>query len=119
MLIRGKDTWTNRIHVDDLVTSFIAAWQRGGDGRVYNLADDQPHRASEFAELAADLHGLPRPEWVKTSEARRLAPERLRRKAESKRVRNRRLRDELEVSLAYPKYQAGLPAAVKAEKAGA
>lgn len=112
LLIEGCDTWVNRLHVDDLVSGLIAAWRRGGDGRVYNLADDEPHRASAFAILAADLQGLPRPEWVSEEEAaRRLSESRLRRKTSSKRVRNRRLREELGVELRYPTFRDGLRAA--------
>ncbi len=117
VLIRDRDTWVNRIHVDDLVTGLIAAWHRGGDSRVYNLGDGEPHRASEFAFLAADLHGLPRPAWIEEAEARRRFGEgRLRRKLGSKRVRNRRLRDELGVELRYPSYRVGLPAAIEEER---
>lgn len=113
VLIKDHDTWVNRIHVDDLVSGLIAAWQRGGDGRVYNLVDDEPHRASEFAVLAADLQGLPRPEWIEESEAReRLGEERLRRKLANKRVRSLRLKDDLKVELRYPTYREGLATAV-------
>ena len=119
VLIEGGDTWVNRIHVDDLVAGLVAAWQRGGDARVYNLVDDEPHRASEFALMAAELHGLPRPQWVTEEEAeRRLSDSRLRRKTASKRVRSRRLRGELGVELRYPTYREGLVAAVTEEKAG-
>jgi nucleoside-diphosphate-sugar epimerase len=113
VLIEGHDGWVSRIHVDDLVSALLAAWQRGGDGRVYNLVDDEPHRASEFAYLAADLQGLPRPEWIEESEAReRLGEARLRRKLANKRVRSLRLKDDLKVELRYPTYREGLPAAV-------
>lgn len=118
VLIRGRDTWVNRIHVDDLVSGLIAAWRRGGDNRVYNLGDGQPHRASDFASLAADLHGLPRPVWIEEEEAReRFGEDRLRRKLGSKRVRNARLRDELGVDLRHPNFRVGLAAAVEEERA--
>jgi len=117
VLIEGHDTWVNRIHVDDLVSGLIAVWHRGRDGEVYNFADDEPHRASEFANLAADLHGLPAPRWVDPSEAReRLTGERLRRKLESKRVRNQRLREGLGLAFEYPTFRVGLPAAVVEER---
>ena len=116
-LVRGHDTWVNRIHVDDLVSGLIAAWQSGSDGRVYNLVDDEPHRSSEFALLAAELHGAPAPEWIEESEAlERLGEERARRKLGSKRVRNQRLKDELGVKLEYPSFRTGLPAAVAEER---
>ncbi|UCC72178.1 MAG: NAD-dependent epimerase/dehydratase family protein [Gemmatimonadota bacterium] len=116
VLIEGHDTWVNRIHVDDLVSGLIAAWQRGGDGRVYNLVDAEPHRASEYANLAADLQGLARPQWIELSAAvERIGKEQLRRKLGSKRVRSRRLKDDLRVELQYPTYRDGLPAAVGRE----
>ncbi len=117
VLIEGHDSWVNRIHVDDLVSGLLAAWTKGGDGRVYNLVDDEPHRASEFADLAAELQGLQRPEWVDESEARRrLGEERLRRKLANKRVRSLRLKDDLRVELTYPTYREGLAAALEQER---
>jgi hypothetical protein len=66
--------------------------------------------------LAADLHGLPRPEWIESGEAlERLGEGRLRRKLDSKRIRNRRLKEELAVELEYRTYRTGLPAAVAEE----
>jgi nucleoside-diphosphate-sugar epimerase len=113
VLIEGHDSWVSRIHVYDLVSGLLAAWTEGGDGRVYNLVDDEPHRASEFANLAADLQDLPRPEWVDESEARRrLGEERLHRKLANKRVRSVRLKDDLGVDFRYPTYREGLAAAV-------
>lgn len=118
-LIRGNDSWVNRIHVDDLACGLVAAWRKGSDGRVYNLVDDAPHRAWEFAFQAADLHELRRPEWIEPEEARRrYDPEILRRKLASRRLRNRRLKEELGVNLKYPSYREGLPAAVAEERAG-
>ena len=88
----------------------------GVDGHVYNLSDDEPHKAHEFAIQAADLHGLPEPQRVDESEAfDRLGELRLRRKLDSKRVRNRRLTQELGVKLAYPTFRTGLPRAVAEE----
>ena len=119
VLIEGRDPWVNRIHVDDLVTGLIAVWQRGVSGGIYNLADDTPHRASEFANLAAKLHGLPAPRWIEESRAREeFGAQRLRRKLDSKRVSNRRLREDLDVTLEYPTYDVGLPAAIAAERRG-
>ncbi|MGD8868463.1 MAG: NAD-dependent epimerase/dehydratase family protein [Gemmatimonadales bacterium] len=119
VLIEGRDTWVNRIHVDDLVTGLIAVWQRGVSGGIYNMADDTPHRSSEFANLAAKLHGLPAPRWIEEAQAReRFSAQRLRRKLDSKRVSNRRLREDLGVTLAYPTYKLGLPAAIAAELHG-
>ena len=112
-LIEGGDPWVNRIHVDDLVAGFVAAWEKGDSGMVYNMVDEQPHRASEFANLAADLNHLPRPVKISEVEARtRYDTAELRRKLSSKRVRCLRLRNELGVRLKYPSFRTGLAAAV-------
>ena len=64
---------------------------------------NRPHRASEFANLAADLNHLPRPVRISEIEARtRYDAAELRRKVSSKRVRCLRLRNELGVTLKYP-----------------
>lgn len=116
-LIEDRDPWVNRIHVDDLVAGFIAAWEKGQSGMVYNMVDEQPHRASEFANLAADLNHLPRPARISEIEARtRYDVAELQRKLSSKRVRCLRLRNELGVRLKYPAFHAGLAAAVAQEQ---
>lgn len=118
-LVQGHDAWVGRIHVDDLVTGIIAAWQHGKDGQVYNMVDQRPHHASEFANLAADLNGLPRPAWISESEARdRYPPDEFCRKVASKRIRCARLIDHLDVRLKYPTFQDGLPASVAEDRAG-
>ncbi len=116
-LIEGRDPWVNRIHVDDLVAGFIAAWGKGESGMVYNMVDEQPHRASEFANLAADLNRLPRPVRISEIEARtRYDVAELQRKLSSKRVRCLRLGNELGLSLKYPGFRTGLAAAVAQQR---
>ncbi|HHQ15124.1 MAG TPA: NAD-dependent epimerase/dehydratase family protein [Chromatiales bacterium] len=116
-LIRECDPWVGRIHVDDLVTGLVAAWKRGRGGGLYNMVDERPHRASEFANLAADLNGLPRPDWIDEAEARsRYEPDEYRRKVASKRIKCAALKEELEVQLKYPAYTDGLPAAVAEDR---
>lgn len=116
-LIQGHDPWINRIHVDDLVEGFIAAWKKGTAGTSYNMVDERPHLSSEFANLAADLNQLPRPAWISETDARaRYDAAELRRKLASKRVRCFRLRDELKVALKYPSFLTGLAAAVAQEE---
>ncbi|MEZ5565876.1 MAG: NAD-dependent epimerase/dehydratase family protein [Gammaproteobacteria bacterium] len=114
-LIDGHDVWVGRIHVDDLVSGLVAAWIRGRNGSVYNMVDDRPHRASEFANLSADLNNLPRPTVISEAEARqRYDRAELRLKLASKRVRHMLLKTELGVELKYPSYLTGLPASLVA-----
>jgi len=117
-LIENRDPWIGRVHVDDLVAGITAACRRGRDGAAYNIVDARPHRASEFANLAAELQALPRPAHISLAEARaRYSPAELRRKTASKRVRCARLVDELGVELRYPSFEQGLRAAVAEDQA--
>ncbi|HJP39785.1 MAG TPA: NAD-dependent epimerase/dehydratase family protein [Gammaproteobacteria bacterium] len=117
-LIEGQYSWVARIHVDDLVSGFIAAWEKGENGHVYNMVDQQPHRAAEFANLAADLNELPRPEVIGEAEAReKYSEDEWRRKTSSKRIRCATLTDQLGVELKYPTFEDGLPASVAEERA--
>lgn len=114
-LVEGLDAWSNRIHVDDLVTGLIAIWRRGSNGRVYNLADALPHRSSDYARLVARLCGLELRTTSLEEAEREWGADRLARKRGSKRVSNRRLRKELEVELRYPTFREGVPAALREE----
>ena len=114
-LVEGVDAWTNRVHVEDLARGFEAIWRRGANGRVYNLVDDAPHRSSDFVRLVAETAGLELTRISRAEAEERYSEARLARKLGSKRVRNRRLREELEVELAYPTFREGVPASLEAE----
>lgn len=115
-IVEDADAVTNRIHVDDLVAGLVAVWRRGRNGRIYNLADGQPLPSSEYARITAAHLGVELP-VISLEEAReRYAAGRLARKLGSKRVENRRLREELGVELRYPSVREGLPAALRAEE---
>jgi nucleoside-diphosphate-sugar epimerase len=117
-LIEGADPWANRIHVDDLAAALEAAWTRGANGRVYNACDDEPHPSADYARYTAELLGIEEIPSLTPEEAReRYSESALARKLGSKRVSNRRLREELEVELAYPTYREGVPAALREEGA--
>lgn len=114
-LVEGLDALSNRIHVDDLAAGLVAVWERGENGRVYNLVDDEPHRSADFARRVAEIAGL-EIETLRAEEAReRYSETRWARKAGSKRVSNRRLREELGVELEHPTWREGVPAALSAE----
>lgn len=99
----------SRIHVDDIAASLRAAIARGRVGRAYNLADDEPAPPQDVIDYAATLLGLPPGEAVPFERAG-LSQMARSFYAESKRVSNRRLREELGVDLAYPTYREGLRA---------
>jgi len=111
-MVRPEEApFTNRIHVDDLVTACLAAMEHGLDGAVYNACDDSPSTMTQYFIDVADAAGLPRPPLISLDEAAdRLSPGMLSYLAESRRVCNRRLREELGVELRYPSLADGLSA---------
>lgn len=97
----------SRIHVDDIVTTLVAAIERGAPG-LYNLADDAPATSAAVIEYACDLLGLPYPPLESlaadmSSMARGFY-------TESRKVAAGRMVRDLGVRLRYPDYRAGLRA---------
>jgi len=134
-LIGGGRGIASSIHVDDLVAALIAVAERGQDGTIYNLADDEPAAVRDFYGHLAELLGAPAPPALPAPFARALVAiangaARLRRRrgllppdlvamaAVSHRMANRRMRDELGVRLRYPTYRDGLPTVADAEGRG-
>ena len=104
----------SRIHVEDIVQVVLASMDRGGPGGVYNVCDDDPAPPEDVLSHAAALLGLPEPPGVPYDEAA-MTPMARSFYAESKRVRNRRIKDDLGVVLRYPGYREGLAAILAAE----
>ena len=103
----------NRIHVDDIAATLLASLDRPRGGAVYNVTDDEPTAPQTVTEHAAAITGLPLPQEI-DFETADLSPMARSFYGENKRVRNRLIREELGVRLAYPTYREGL-AALKAE----
>lgn len=106
----------NRIHIDDIAATLLASLDRPRNGAVYNVTDDEPAAPQTVTEYAAALTGLPLPPEV-DFETADLSPMARSFYGENKRVRNRLIREELGVELAYPTYREGLDA-LKGEVAG-
>lgn len=106
----------SRIHVDDIAQVLAASISRPNPGRVYNVCDDDPAPPQDVIGHAARLLGLPEPPAV-PFELADLSPMARSFYAESKRVRNDRIKDELGVRLLYPTYREGLAALLRAETA--
>lgn len=97
----------SRIHVDDIAQTLAASIARPNPGAVYNLCDDDPAPPEDVIAHAATLLGLPLPPAVDYDTAD-MTPMARSFYAESKRVRNDRIKSELGVQLIYPDYRAGL-----------
>jgi len=102
----------SRIHVADIAETLIASIARPNPGAIYNLCDDDPAPPEDVLSYAAHLLGLPDPPAVPYDQAE-MTPMARSFYAESKRVRNDRIKTELGVRLTFPDYRAGLAAMVK------
>jgi nucleoside-diphosphate-sugar epimerase len=106
----------SRIHVDDIAQVLEASIARPNPGRAYNVCDDDPAPPEDVLAHAADLLGLPPPPAVSWDAAQAtMSPMARSFYAESKRVGNRRIKDELGVRLIHPDYRSGLAAVLRAE----
>jgi nucleoside-diphosphate-sugar epimerase len=108
-LAADEDVCTSHIHADDLARITLAALHRGRPGRIYHAADDGPMNAGEYFDLLADRFGLPRPPRVSRRQAAAEIPAGLLSfLGESRRLENRRMKQELRVRLAYPTVREGI-----------
>lgn len=106
----------SRIHVTDIAEVLAASIAQPNPGRVYNLCDDDPAPPEAVIAEAARLLGLPLPPAEEFASAE-MTPMARSFYAESKRVRNDRIKGELGVKLHYPDYRAGLKALLEEEQA--
>ena len=106
----------SRIHAEDIAQVLAASIARPRPGGVYNVCDDDPAPPQDVIAHAATLIGAPVPPAQDYDEAA-MTPMARSFYAESKRVRNDRIKDELGVRLLYPDYRAGLAAILAAEAA--
>jgi len=104
----------SRIHVDDIATVLAASLARPDIDGAFNVCDDDPAPPQDVIAHAADLLGLPRPPEVAFEDAG-LTGMAASFYAESKRVRNDRIKRDLGVTLAHPDYRSGLRAVLAAE----
>jgi nucleoside-diphosphate-sugar epimerase len=104
-----------RIHVEDIAQVLAASIARPNPGAIYNVCDDEPAPPEDVLAHAARLLGLPIPPAIAFAEAE-MTPMARSFYAESKRVRNDRIKRELGVRLRYPGYREGLAAILAAER---
>ncbi|MBD3814389.1 MAG: SDR family oxidoreductase [Betaproteobacteria bacterium] len=111
-----KDQVFSRIHVDDIAQVLAASIGLPNPGRVYNVCDNEAAPPQDVLAHAAELLGvaLPPEEDYETAEMTPMARSFY---AESKRVRNDRIREELGVDLIHPSYREGLAALLALEEA--
>jgi nucleoside-diphosphate-sugar epimerase len=99
----------SRTHVEDIAQVLAASIARPDPGAVCNVCDDDPAPPQDVIAHAAGLLGLPVPPAIPFDQAD-LSPMAASFYAESKRVRNDRIKSDLGVRLRYPTYREGLAA---------
>ncbi len=102
----------SRIHVEDIAQALELSMARPDPGAVYNLCDDDPAPPQDVIGYAAELLGLPLPEAV-DFETAEMTPMARSFYAESKKVRNDRIKQALGWQPAYPDYRSGLNAMLR------
>lgn len=111
-LARDDDVFTNHIHADDLARAIVAALRHGRANRVVHASDDSELRMGDYFDLVADAFALPHPPRIaRAAAASRLPPTLLSFMSESRRLANRRLRDELHFRFLHPTVREGVAAA--------
>lgn len=105
----------SRIHVEDIAGAVMAAVARDGAGGVFNVADDLPAPSGDVVAYACELLGVAVPPALPWEEAEpTLSPMARSFYAESRRVRNERMKRVLGMKLRYPTYREGLRAILAA-----
>lgn len=107
----------SRIHAEDIAQVLLASIKAPNPGAIYNLCDDQPAPPQDIIACAAEMLAVPVPPAV-DFETADLGPMARSFYADSKRVRNDRIKRELGVTLRYPDYRSALRAILDAERAG-
>ena len=104
----------SRIHVEDIAQVVAASIAQPNAGAVYNLCDNDPAPPQDVIGYAAELLGMPLPAAIDYNTAD-MTPMARSFYAESKKVKNDRIKDELGIVLKYPDYRSGLQALLTLE----
>ena len=106
-------SFTNRIHIDDLVMACRAVMDRAPAGSIYNVSDGNPSTITDYLFMLADLTHSPRPPLITMHEAERMLSSSIMSfMKESKRIKNEKLLRETGIQLRYPDQLSGLKASL-------
>jgi nucleoside-diphosphate-sugar epimerase len=111
-LCAADDVFTNHIHAEDLARLTCSALRYGQANRCYNASDDSEMKMGEYFDLVAARFELPCAPRITRYEAQtRMSPLQLSFMSESRRLDNRRIKQELRIRLRYPQVADGINAA--------
>jgi len=113
-LVAEDDVFTNHIHADDLAAACVAALRHGRPNRVYNAVDDSDLGMADYFDQVATAFDLPPPpRLTRVAAANVLSPLQMSFMRESRRIGNRRLKQELKLRLAFPTVADGIADALQ------
>lgn len=104
----------SRIHVEDIATALDLSLNAPSAGAIYNMCDDDPAPPEDVIAYAAQLLGKPVPPAVAFEDAE-MTPMARSFYAESKRVRNDLIKQQLGWEPRFPDYRSGLSAMLESE----
>ncbi len=102
-----KNHYFSRIHVQDLAQMTIAIMNNPKIGEIYNLTDDEPAPNHQVVSFACELMNVKPPELMEFDKAK-LSEAMANYYLASKRVSNRKIKDDYGVELLFPSYREGL-----------
>lgn len=103
-LLEAGDSWTNRIHVEDLARIIERVLTQGDLPAVLCVSDDEPARAKDVAQFVCSQEGLSMPSTITEGEALAAGAFTM---LSNQRVQNTRMKEVLGLSLLYPTYREG------------
>lgn len=102
-------SFVNVIHADDLVATLQAAAERGVNKQVYVVCDGHSTTMMRYFQVIARAANLPTPPGITMQQARELlTPGMLSYVAESRRLQNKKMLEELQVKLRFPNISLGI-----------
>lgn len=108
-LAAADDVFTNHIHADDLAAACVAAMRHGQANRAYNVVDDTDLKMADYFDQVADAFALAHPPRLTREAAGAvLSPMQMSFMRESRRIGNRRIKQELKLRLAFPTVAEGI-----------
>jgi nucleoside-diphosphate-sugar epimerase len=114
-----EDVFTNHIHADDLARIIVAALHRARPCRIYHAVDNTQMKMAEYFDAVADAIHLPRPPRLPRAELEKaVSPMMLSFMSESRRLTNRRIKEELGVRLSHEDVHAALVQMGRAQSLG-
>ncbi|MDX8386965.1 MAG: SDR family oxidoreductase [Ghiorsea sp.] len=106
--------FSNRIHVDDIIATLLAAMHTPKSGRLLNIADDEPCSHHKYATALAASISAPTPIVLTPEQAKeQMSAAYLSFFRDNKRISNKKLHHELLPKLKYPSFRDAIPSLTK------